>query len=188
MTKYILHGGATRKPVESNKQFFREILARLPQKVKVLLVYFAREENEYEIKFEDDKHNFHSNSPDKIIDIEIANSDLEILRRQIANSDVIYVRGGNTQPLLEKMKQLPDFADLIKDKVYAGSSAGMYLVSKYYYSNDRKRIEHGLGILPIKVFAHWDESKLDKLKQLENFGEDLPIYKLAEGEYTVIEQ
>lgn len=187
MTKYILHGGATRRfELEGNRGFFKEILADLPQKVKVLLIYFAREEKEIPENFMDDKNNFQSTSPNRQIEFQVAQENPLEFKEQIKWADAIYVRGGNTQKLLAKINQSPDFADLIKGKVYAGSSAGMYLVCKHYYSNDRRQFEQGLGILPIKGLAHWDESKQDILEKLRNIGEDLPIYKVAEGQFIVL--
>jgi len=188
MTKFILHGGATGKPVASNKKFFKESLAGLGKKAKVLIVYYARKKKDYPWMFEQDINNFKLNSPLKDIKLEIADSKPQEFKKQLQLADVIYARGGNTLPLLKKIKQLPDFVKLIKNKVYAGSSAGMYLVSKYYWSTDRKKIEQGLGILPIKSFAHWDKSNQAQLLKLKNFKENLPIYKVPEGKFIVIKK
>jgi len=188
MTKYLLHGGATGKPVASNKKFFKESLAGLGKKANVLIIYFARKKKDYPWMFKQDINNFKLNSPLKDINAEIADSRMQKFKKQLQWADIIYVRGGNTLPLLKKIKQLPDFAELIKNKIYAGSSAGMYLVSKYYYSNDRNRIEEGLGILPIKAFAHWDKSKQSQLLKLKNFKENLPIYKVPEAKFIVVKK
>lgn len=188
MTKFILHGGATGKPVESNKNFFKAILPDLDRKIKILIIYFARKVEDYPWMFEQDVKAFKSNSPQKDLELEIADLNSLKFREQIKSADVLYARGGDTTLLLEKLKEVPDFKELIKDKIYAGSSAGMYAVSKYYYSNDRKQIEAGLGILPIKSLAHWEDGLIDILKQLEQFGEELPVYKVKEGEYVIIEQ
>jgi len=187
MTKFLLHGGATNKPIQTNKNFFHEAVAGLKGKIKVLIVYFARKKEDYPWMFEQDKNNFLLNSPGKDIEFEIADFNPKTFKKQIKNSEVIYVRGGNTLPLIKQITRLPDFADLLKDKVYAGSSAGMYLIAKYYWSTDREKVESGLGILQIKAFAHWDESKQEDLLKLKNFNGDLPIYKVPEGEYIVIE-
>jgi len=188
MTKYILHGGATRAPLDGNKRFFREALVGQKNKVKILAVYFAREQKDYDWMFDLEQDNFKSNSPEKDIEIEIASSNMAVFREQLKQADVIYVRGGDTFRLIDKIKQLPEFAELISGKIYAGSSAGVYLVAKYYYENDRDVIAEGLGILPIKAIAHWSEDKIDILKKLKNVEpEDMPIYKLMEGEFVVIE-
>lgn len=186
-TKYILHGGATRAPLESNKQFFREALIGSKGMVKILAVYFAREEKDYAWMFEQELENFKFNSPEKQVEMEIASADFSIFKKQLAEADVIYVRGGSTFKLVEKIKQLPEFANLIKGKIYVGSSAGAYLVAKYYYENEKELVGEGLGILPIKIVAHWSENMINIFEKLKMAGEDLPIYTLAEGEYVVIE-
>lgn len=187
MTKYILHGGATSKPVKSNKDFFKEVLKGFGPKVKVLIIYFSRKKKDYNWMFEQDKINFKKNSPEKNIQLEIAEHDPAKFKKQLKKADAIYVRGGNTLPLLRQIKHTPNFAELITDKVYAGSSAGMYLVCKYYWSTDRKRVESGLGILPIKGFAHWEPSKKNYLIKLKKHKENLPLYKVPESKYIVKE-
>lgn len=188
MTKFLIHGGATGLPVDSNKQFFKQAIPDLDRTIKVLIVYFSRKKEDYDWMFEQDIKNFKSNSPDKKLELEIAEDDKNKFIEQIKKSDVIYVRGGDTIKLLDKIKQISSFGELLKDKVYAGSSAGMYLVAKYFYNNDGKRIREGLGVLPIKAFAHWDETKQDIVDQLDAYKEKLPIYKVREGEFVVIEQ
>jgi peptidase E len=188
MTKFILHGGATGKLAESNNKFFREAVPDLDRKIKILIIYFARKVEDYPWMFEQDVNNFKTNSPQKELELEIADPKPESFRRQIKGADVIYVRGGNTLPLIEKFKELPELKELLQGKVYAGSSAGIYAVSKYYYSNDRKQIETGLGILPIKALAHWESGMEHILQQLDAFGEKLPVYKVPEAEFIIIEQ
>ena len=187
MTKFILHGGGANVPLEGNKRFFQEIVSEFSEKGSVLLVYFAREKDKWPEFYKEAEKTFNEIREKEVI-LEIANSNASKFREQIKSNDAIYVRDGNTFKLLESISQVPDFTDLIKDKIYAGSSAGMYMVSKYFYENDFDRIGEGLGILPIKAFAHWEESKQEALKRLQETGEDLETIKLAEGEYVVKEQ
>ncbi|MBN1325418.1 Type 1 glutamine amidotransferase-like domain-containing protein [Candidatus Falkowbacteria bacterium] len=188
MTKFLLHGGATNLPVVGNKKFFKEAVPNINRKIKILIVYFARKKEDYPWMFEQDINNFKNNSPEKDLAFEVADDNAKKLKKQIASSDVIYVRGGNTLPLVEKLRQVKNLKKLLKNKVYAGSSAGMYAVAKYYYSNDRDEIEKGLGIVLIKAFAHWDETKQDIIDKLNVYKEKLPIYKVREGEFITIEQ
>ena len=55
MTKVILHGGYPSHQNSQNDKFFQEILKGLPEEVNVLFVYFAKEEKDYEDKFEKEK-------------------------------------------------------------------------------------------------------------------------------------
>ena len=43
MTTFILHGGYTSTPNESNKKYYSEILNRIPENGKILFIYFAQE-------------------------------------------------------------------------------------------------------------------------------------------------
>lgn len=187
MTKYILHGGGTNLPLKGNKEFYKTIVSGSKGPVKLLLVYYSRAKDEWPKLFEKDKENFSAQNVEKQVELSIADPDLNIFREQLKNTDAIYVRGGNTFQLLEKIKQVPEFVELIKNKVYSGSSAGMYLVCKYFYENDFDKIGEGLGIFPVKAFAHW-KGEEDILKRLKETGEDLPIYKLAEGETIILEK
>ena len=187
MTKFILHGGATKKTVPGNQQFFREIISGFNGKVKLLLIYFARKNEEWPRLLADDQKNFQRDLIGGEINLELADADPVIFEKQLEKTDAIYVRGGDTEQLLEKIKTVSNFSELIKNKIYAGSSAGAYLVAKYYYSNEKNGIGEGLGILPIKVFAHWSNDQKEALAKLKSVGGDLPIYKIPETEYVVLE-
>jgi peptidase E len=184
--KYILHGGVTSDEslLADNKKFFHEMIKDFVNP-KILIVYFARKKEEYPQMLKDDTEIFQQSSPGKKIEIQIAEA--ETFEEQARQADIIYVRGGDTTKLIELIKTISNFVEAIKGKVYGGSSAGAYLVSKYYYSNNADEVMQGLGILPIKVFCHWQGSLEDKLKKLASTGEDMPIYKLAEGQFVILE-
>lgn len=46
MTKYILHGGFTREENDSNTAFFEEFIKDVLNNGKILMVYFASEDQE----------------------------------------------------------------------------------------------------------------------------------------------
>lgn len=191
MTKFILHGGGSKKwnaaeRLENYQGVTKILTSGFHSPVKVLLVYFARLPEFWDEKFVEDEVNFSKEVTGLDCTLEVANPDPKLFEEQVKKSDIIFVHGGNTKPLIEAIQCTPNFGQLIEGKVYFGSSAGAYLVSKYYYSNDRHQIEEGLGILPIKCFAHWDESQQKSLDELKNHGEELPITLLREGEYKVI--
>lgn len=189
MTKYILHGGETKVENESNRKFFFEC-TNLPQtSVRILCIYFAKVTGSLEEAFELAKKKFiEAAAPSKELVFVLAYENLEMLRKQIQEADVIYIHGGDTDILKEKLRPLTDFAELIEGKVAAGSSAGAYVFAKYYYSNSKNIIRDGFGILPIKIFAHYSEEKSDKRILLEEFGEELPVYLIPETEFVIIEK
>ena len=186
MTKFILHGGNIGiGPDEDRKRYFEEIVRGPKQPVRILLIYFAKTTDQWDAKLAEDRVFF---SPEFVgcdCSVEVADPDPETFSRQAARADVLFVRGGDTLRLMEAIRPVTDFHRLLDGKTYAGSSAGAYLVSTYYYSNDRKRVEEGLGILPIKCFAHWDASQRSATDELTAYKESLPLVTLAEGAFKV---
>ena len=92
MTGFILHGGHTRYDNEDNKNFFKELLNEF-NNPKVLLVYFARPKAEWNERFDDNKKKFGKCRP-------IIASKKEF-KKQIDDSDVIFLSGGGTDNLLK---------------------------------------------------------------------------------------
>jgi len=189
MTKYILHGGETSRPAEDNKKFFFEMTKDLSDPVTILCVYFARPKVTWDKLLEQDKERFSSASPTKILNFIRAENDAKIFKEQIQKADVVYMRGGETEMLFKALKLIENFDPLIKGKVVSGSSAGACALSAYFHTGtDGSKVREGLGILQIKTFVHYAEEKLSDLKELENRGEKLPVYKIPEEKFFVIEQ
>lgn len=189
MTKYILHGGETKVENENNKKFFFECTNLPKTSVKILCIFFARVVGPPEEGFELAKKKFtEAAAPGKELTFVLADENVDVLRKQILDADVVYIHGGDTDVLKEKLRPLTDFAKLIAGKTVAGSSAGAYILSRYYYSNSKRVICEGFGVLPIKVFAHWSEEKQEQRGLLEEFGEELPVYLVRETEFVVIER
>lgn len=189
MTKYILHGGETKVENESNRKFFFECTNLLQTAVNVLCIYFAKSTGSIEEAFEFAKQKFmEAAAPGKELTFVLADENLEILRKQIQDADVVYIHGGDTDVLKDKLFGLSDFAQRIAGKTVAGSSAGAYILARYYYSNSKSGIYEGFGLLPVKVFAHWSEEKQGQRVELEQFGEKLPVYTIPETEFVIIEK
>lgn len=187
MTKYILHGGNTHTKSEDNKKFFQEIVKDIPSPVNLLIVYFSREENEWQELLKDDKENFTSANPGKIINFVLASKDKNTFINQVKEAKAIYMRGGETILLIDALKDIKNLKELFKDKVIAGSSAGAYVLSRYYIDS-RNEMGEGLGILPIKTFAHYNDARKDELDRLKSHNEKLTTYALEEGKFVVIEK
>ena len=183
MTKYILHGGNTSDRSEDNRSFIQEMIKGLPANPKLLLVVFA--EKDWDKTYEKDF---------KIISNYLDGTPVQLLRakpdtfdQQVKEADIIYLRGGNTKKLQSYLENR-DLKKLFDGKVVAGSSAGTYVLSRYYYGNDTKKLEEGLGLLPVKTICHFNESLKNKLIELENFREKLDIYTLPNHKFVVINQ
>lgn len=184
MTKYILHGGNSKEINPDNDSFFREMTSCSKGKILILLNYFSREDNEIETLAKQDQQRFIQNSDNKELDFEIADPDQ--LTEQIKKADVLYIRGGDTGKLKNKLSKTPHFEQLIKEKVIAGSSAGVYVLSRYYYGNDSARIGEGLGVLNFKAFCHYTPNDQHIVQQLLDYKENLPLLTLPNYKWVVI--
>lgn len=162
-TKYILHGGFTPHLKQENDAFFSKILEGTPQELKILLVYFATDNGEK--YFPEDIEQFRKNGMDKKLQFEMA--DESRFEQQIITSDVVYLHGGRSRKILDKMRKFANFPELIKGKVVAADSAGANALSTYFYSRQVGVCE-GLGILPIKFIPHFVEEYRDKLLEVRS--------------------
>jgi len=187
MTKFILHGGRISRPTPNNKKFFSEIIKGLPEPVEVLCVYFAQEKEKWTELFEiRGKKIFSSFLPKKVLKFVLGDANKDKFIQQIKSANVIYIHGGNTLLLNKHLSKIENFNKLIQDKVIVGSCAGAKVLGKYSYSENRSRVEANLGILSIKIFCHYAKEKVNKLKKLKEYKEDLKTYTIPEGKYYVI--
>jgi len=101
------------------------------------------------------------------------------LQAQINSSDVIFFSGGTELNLIKVFKkvEIPK-----KNKIIIGSSAGTNFLSTFYYSNDRQKIESGLGLLPISTICHYSVEKREKVIELSNSSLH-PVYYIYENEF-----
>ncbi|OGY90279.1 MAG: hypothetical protein A2677_01410 [Candidatus Komeilibacteria bacterium RIFCSPHIGHO2_01_FULL_52_14] len=182
-TMYILHGGATGKPDPLNDEFFKKIVQNIPDAGSILAVYFARKEDEYQNFFAQDKKLFEKAAGRKKIQPALASQ--KDFMKQLKAADAVYIRGGETPRLLTTLKHYPKFQGALQGKIVAGSSAGAYVLSTNYYSNEQGGVFQGLGILPINITCHFngDQKVLDQLKKKSS---QLKTVVLKDCESTVI--
>ncbi len=168
-TKFILHGGFAGRINLENDLFFKEILKGTPERVNVLLVYFAKEQVEYKRMISEDTSQFKRNGKGQGFDFEIANVDNFL--EQIKKADVVYLHGGQTLKLLGVLKKYPTLAESLKGKIVAGESSSAYVLSACFYDKTEGGFFKGLGFVPVKTICHYigeNKEKLDKCpKKLE---------------------
>jgi len=188
-TKFILHGGMTSHESPSNGSFFIEFSKTLKDGDTVLYVGFARESNEeQEGVFQRDKIKIlaHSNKQ-----LNIVKSELADFAEQLQNADGVYVTGGTSKTLKERLLICPNFTDSLKGKVYAGSSAGANVISKYHTSYATDELQKGLGILPICVMAHYGNAEFnageERKKLFDDYIDKYELVLLPECEWVVKE-
>lgn len=118
----------------------------------------------------------------------LADEEPKVFLEQIKESDVIVLQGGLTPILYRALSKIPNIEESFKEKIIVGISAGALVLGKYYYEGDFETYSEGLGVIPKKIICHWGEARFNKLKGLEDFGEDLEILKIPEQEFVVIEK
>lgn len=186
MTKFIFHGGGASIESKNNDLFYYEILKDLPEQSTLLLVYLARFENLWDTEYQKDKAKFTSVAGGKKIRFVIADKQTDKLTQQIKSSCAIYIRGGDVAMIRSYLDKVDNLKDLLKSKIIAGSSAGACILARYYYSNDNDRIEKGMGILPIKIYCHYNKSKKENLVKLKNFKEKLRTLPIEEATFVIL--
>ena len=156
--------------------------------IKILCVYFSREKNIWQEKLEQDKSYFSEANPTKNLSFTMADDDPEAFKNQIKDCDVVYMRGGDTELILNRLKKIENFKELLQDKkIVSGSSAGACALSKYYHTGTIETdAKIGLNVLDMKIFVHYSDDKKEELEKLQKIGEDLPIYKVEEEKFVVI--
>ncbi len=184
MIKYILHGGHSTAKNENNKRFFQKIAGSVNNGSTILLNYFAHDKSRWQKKSEDDILNIKKQSHNKSIKFKI--SSLKKFSKQLDKANLLYIRGGETDLLLGRLKKYSNLKELFEGKTIVGSSAGAYALSKYFYRNSLKEVSEGLGILNVKVFCYYAEEKKERARELSEFGEKLETIALPECESVVL--
>jgi len=186
MTKYILHGGNTKELNEDNNGFFREMTLGLPGRVHVLLNYFSRLDSEIEECAKEDKRRLLKNSQNKDLSFEIA--DPQKFIDQLKKCNIMYMRGGDSAKLIKMMSPFSDLKELFKNKVIVGSSAGVYVMTRYYWENDTGILGEGLGILNFKVYCHYNPNDINIVNKLQEYKENLPLLTLPNCKWVIFYQ
>ena len=184
MTRYLLHGGNTSDDNAINNKFFKMIADPVPKNGLIILNYFARVPTEVKKCFNQDKEAIVNASKRKDIRFEIA--DIKKQEEQIKECDVLYLRGGWTQWLVKGLGKIKGLENLLKGKTVAGSSAGVYVLSKHYCGNTKNKLEDGLGILNLKTRCHY--TKMDDKKvipKLLEHGSKVPVLTIPDYETVV---
>ena len=190
MTTFVLHGGRVSLPTPGSTQFYQHFTDLVPKdEVKILLCYWAREQSEWQEKFERDMQGIHKQTTKQVICTLVETP--KNLFEKLPTYDVLYVAGGDAPPLERSYRELTGLKEQLQDKVFLGSSMGAFMASSNYVlsleDQDEDTVHQGLSLLPINTLCHWDveEKKERKLKLLQETKPYLPILALDEGEIAV---
>ena len=190
MTTFLLHGGKTSIQNPENESFFKQFADLVPKEtVTALFCYFSRPKSDWEKLTARDLATIKRNTTKTIVAV-LAENPSDLLEK-ISAADVLYVAGGDADPIEALYPNLAGLAQKLDGKVYAGSSMGAFMASTQYvlsYEDQRQgEIHLGLGLLPIQTLCHWDlEEQKDQKLQLLHASSAQPILVLKEFETVVL--
>ncbi len=187
MTKFILHGGFTRKENESNRSFFEEFARDIPNGGDALMVYFASREEDTTATFQDQSRRILEQAHGK--EFTFVHATKEHFLEQVKQADAIYFHGGSTNKLIAVLRTYPDLTPLIEGKTIAGSSAGAYALARYGASHSEDVMREGLGLIPLRVVCHYESKELPPapgaVEVLRKTAQDLELVLLKDCEWKL---
>jgi len=188
MTTYILHGGRYKVESPDNEYFFKQFTEHVPKdNVKILMCYWARPKENWALLFERDKARV-AKQTSKTVDVQKVDT-VEALRIGLPDADVLFVSGGEEELLRPYMSQLGFLQEMIRGKVFIGSSMGTFLASKNYAlslsTQNENTVYEGLGLIPYNTLCHWDIeiNKEKKIALLKDKDPHTPILCIDEGKF-----
>ncbi len=194
MIHFFLNWGKNSPDTEQNKFFFQTAFAQWNS----VLIFPFSEGTEKDIVFDQNAEHemfekwsniINRYNVDKHLQFTCACRDIPTLIEQIKSNDILFFCWGKAQKHLEITNTIPDFRNLLENKIIVGNSAGSQMWSKNYYHPKTETVKQWNGFLPIKMMVHWWANKdswlLDEEREklLDNYWEKLPIYKIPEQEY-----
>ncbi|MDQ5954731.1 MAG: hypothetical protein QG583_659 [Patescibacteria group bacterium] len=181
MTKYILHGGFDKNISYIKDEFFQQSLKETPENVLIFLVFFAEFDEYLDIRIKQCKDQFENNKGSKNLEFKMATE--ENFLDGCAWADVIFLSGGRTVKLIEKIKKFENLKQIFDNKIVAGDSAGANVLSQFFYSKKSKEIRKGLGVIPFKIIVHYTEDMGNPLAGVEPNFETLFLHEYETKEY-----
>ena len=187
MTKFVLHGGFTRRDNELNRTFYKEFVKDVPSHGNILLVYFASRYEDTSEVYEEMSAKLQKQSEDK--EFSVAQASKGDFMKQLGDADAVYIHGGSTNKLLDVLRTYSGIEKLTAGKTVAGSSAGAYAIAKYGASHSEDRVREGLGLLPIRLACHYESEELPPaegaMKVLRESFTELELVLLKDCEWKV---
>lgn len=190
-TKFILHGGYTSERNNLNQSYFTEMVNDISDEGNILLVYFALKDEDVEEKYQDDSERLHTVAPGKRV--KTVKASRKGFVDEVRDADVIYIRGGDTRKLRTALDAYPDFREAIRGKTVSGSSAGAYVLAKYYFSNSLNKIMEGYGCVPVRLVCHYESGihpipeNVDPVSVMDEYDNDAELIALKDHEWVIRE-
>ncbi len=185
-TIYILVGGGCRTGRAKSRLIaaMNDAFAVMHRRsATVLIVPFARQRSEWKpISERYRKALFSGFVRSGIASVSVADPRTPVFFRQFARADLVFLCGGSEL-------RLQKYISTIKwprwGKIIVGISAGANVLAKRYFSNDRNRVETGLGVVPMSTICHYGSEKRSRLIRLVARS-TYPVVPLHDDEYIVL--
>jgi peptidase E len=186
MTKYLLHGGFTRRENDHNRSFFEEFLKDIQENANILLVLFASAPNEVDEKFSTLRDILTKYAGGK--QLNFIKAELPEFEEQLARAEAVFFQGGNTDKILKALDDIGDLQNKLKGKTVAGSSAGAYALATYGAAHTSDNMRNGLSVLPVRLVCHFESldhpPTMTSLLQVEEVNPDLELIYLKDCEWV----
>ena len=85
--------------------------------------------------------------------------------------------------IMQALSKYQNLAEIFSGKTVAGDSAGANVLAKFFYSRNSKLIREGLGVLSLKIVAHYEAGAENPLAETEP---ELPTVLLSEYQMKII--
>jgi peptidase E/mRNA-degrading endonuclease toxin of MazEF toxin-antitoxin module len=181
------------------KDYFLRFLGRNPKNIKVAFIPTASNHPDESRKYVEISKNQLIELGFWVEEIDIEFFPKEELRIKLESFDIIYVNGGNTFYLLEQFKKSGldlYIKDLLKDRIYIGTSAGSIIAApnieicnwKNGDKNDYKIKDLGsLSLVPFTFFVHYEEFEHKKIVEDAKINYPLEVICLSNTQAVVVE-
>lgn len=150
---------------------------------RVLFIPFAKDEIDWEKTVQKYQNSiFLKLFKENRLSISTAILNPKTFKNQLCNADILFFSGGSELNLKKILKKntIPG-----TNKIIIGVSAGTNFLSRYYFSNDREKVEAGLGVLPIKTICHFSAEK-NKKAILLSVKKNYPVFPIGNDEYITM--
>ncbi len=190
----MLIGGYIHKAEDGGKAFCEELIKSIEHRpIKILDCLFARTEDSWPAKLNDDRIFFAKN----MLDFQLELASPATFLDQLKNSDVVFFQGGTPHLLMSQLDPNIDWGKELQEKILVGSSGGADTIAKYYAVGKTGNIGQGLGLLPIKFIPHWKSVEYAQeividwealFEKLQSHKEPLEIVTAGDTEFVVFEK
>lgn len=114
-------------------------------------------------------------------------------RRQVEESDLIYLHGGRAKTLMAVLKELKTTRSMLENKIVVGSSAGANYLANGGYSPGADEYTQGIGLADMSILIHYGSSDKASSRRWSEIRSGVaekfkqPVVCISEGEFVAIE-